>query len=395
MFASDILKVIYAPHKVFKQIVQNPKYIGVLVIVLLFVAVQITAYYSHDSQNYYELTAPSGVDFGVWTQNATLWTASSGAVITQNYDDAINSTFLGNSSLQFAASNSKTLSIELSDLSPVVSVDCGPTSFQNMSMRIKIAAQQTAPEKVTAYLYSLDSSSYFQYDLTQEFSDAQTLGIWNNLTIPVGTGNWQSSGSPSWGNITGLKLEFTFPTNSDITVRVEGMFFRGMNFQGVYMYQLELGSSGYFIYYFQTVILQFLMEWLLITALIYILVKLLKNNLVWKPLFIAVGFAMTTLIVQALLTLVVSSTGSSLHIPIEVLAGMPEAQAATNAITATATEFTNIIGSISIAVYAWTAGLCTIVVRELLPEFTWSKSALVGVGSMIGTIILTILLSGV
>ena len=131
MFAADILKVLYAPHKVFKQIVQNPKYWGAIVVLILFVATQLTAYYANDLKTSYELTSPSGDQFGVWTQNATLWAASSGAVISQNYDDVINSTYLGNSSLQFALSNSNNFSMKLNDLNPVDSVNCGSKSFQN------------------------------------------------------------------------------------------------------------------------------------------------------------------------------------------------------------------------------------------------------------------------
>jgi hypothetical protein len=388
LFAADILKVLYAPHKVFKQIVQNPKYWGAIVVLILFVATQIAAYYAYDLKNSYELTAPSGVQFGVWTQNTTLWTASSSAVISQNYDDVINSTFLGNSSLQFALFNSSNLSMELRDLNPVDSVNCGSKSFQNISMRIKIVEPQTAPEKVTLYLYSLNSSDYFQYDLTPEFSSSQTLGIWNNLTAPVGSGNWQSNGAPQWSNITGIKLDFTFPSDSNITLRVEGVFFRDMVFQGVYLYQSEIGSTGYVIYYAQLVLMQFLFEWLLLTALIYIFVKLLKANLVWKPLFAAIGLALIPLVIQALITLAATSTLTSIYYPVEVLAGMPEAQVAANAISAAQANFNLITTAVPLAMYVWITALGILIVRALLPEFSWMKSVMVSVASLVVTIIL-------
>jgi hypothetical protein len=395
LFAADILKVLYAPHKVFKQIVQNPKYWGAIVVLILFVATQIAAYYAYDLKNSYELTSPSGVQFGVWTQNSTLWAASSGAIISQNYDDAINSTFLGNSSLQFALSNSSNLSMELNDFNPVKSVDCGLKSFQNMSMRLKIVEPQTAPQKVTLYLYSLNSANYFQYDLTPEFSNPQTLGVWNNLTVPVGSGNWQSTGTPQWSNITGIKLNFAFPSDSNITLRVEGVFFRGMVFQGVYMYQSEIGSTGYVIYYAQLVLMQFLFEWLLLTALIYIFVKLLKANLVWKPLFVSIGLALIPLVIQALITLAATSTLHSTYYSVEVLAGMQEAQVTANAILAAGASFNLIITTVPLVMYVWITALGVLIVRSLLPEFSWMKSVMVSAASLVITIILMAYLLGV
>ena len=37
MFANDVLKVLYAPHKVFKQVIQNPKYWGPILVFIIFI----------------------------------------------------------------------------------------------------------------------------------------------------------------------------------------------------------------------------------------------------------------------------------------------------------------------------------------------------------------------
>ena len=37
LIINDILKVIYAPHKVFKDIVANPKYLGAVLVLVLFI----------------------------------------------------------------------------------------------------------------------------------------------------------------------------------------------------------------------------------------------------------------------------------------------------------------------------------------------------------------------
>ena len=58
MILTDILKVLYQPHKVFKQIVQNPKYLGAIIVLLLFVAAQVAFQYTQYSKVYYEQTSP-------------------------------------------------------------------------------------------------------------------------------------------------------------------------------------------------------------------------------------------------------------------------------------------------------------------------------------------------
>ena len=41
MFLNDILQVIYAPKKAFKNIITNPKYLGVIVILALFMGLHV------------------------------------------------------------------------------------------------------------------------------------------------------------------------------------------------------------------------------------------------------------------------------------------------------------------------------------------------------------------
>ena len=56
LIINDILKVIYAPHKAFKNIVTNPKYLGALIVLLLFIGLEIGYEYSQFSKTYTEQT---------------------------------------------------------------------------------------------------------------------------------------------------------------------------------------------------------------------------------------------------------------------------------------------------------------------------------------------------
>ncbi len=398
MIITDIVEVLYAPHKVFKRVIQNPKYLGAVIVLLLFVVAQTAFYYSYYLKSYSEQTFPAREQFGTLTQNATLWSTNSGAVISYNYGDLINNTFYGNSSLQFALSNSSEIFIELSDFKD--SVNCDPTGFQNMSMRIKIVEPQIAPEKATLSLYSLSPSNYFQYDLTQDLSNS-AASVWNNLTVPVGYGNWLSNGNPDWQNITGLRLDLAFSTNSSISVRIQGVFFRG-----IYMTPIEVDSTGFLIAILPFALTQFFFEWVILTALLYIMIKVLKGTVIWKPLFVAVGLALITTVIQWLIAIAATTTLPSLYQPIELLANVSgEAQVINNAIAAETETFSLLFAIFQIATYVWIVALGAIITRAItaptgeeppaVPQFGWGKSFLVSGASLFLTIIILGFLIGI
>jgi len=382
LFATDILKVLYAPQKAFKQIIENPKYWGAIVIFILFIAAQTSFYYSLYGRTNYEQTSPISAKLGTWTQNSTLWQTSSGVAITSNAVDFLNNTYYGNSSLQFAVSNSNNMSLALGNFD---SVQCGLDSFQNLSMRIKIAEPTAIPTKVTLTLYSLTDANYFQHDLTSSFSGS-SADVWNNLTIAVGSeaSGWQSNGNPTWENITSLKLDFTFSSSSDITLRLDGLFFRGF-----YQSPMQSDSSGFIIYVLQQALFQFIFQWLLFTGLMYVIIKGLKGTVIWRPLFIAVGFALIVSVVQSVIGIVATTALPNLYYPTEFLTGLSgEAQIISDSIIATTATYTTITAAIQLVTYGWLAALGALIVRTLIPEFTWSKSILTSAAAIVVTVLL-------
>ena len=173
-------------------------------------------------------------------------------------------------------------------LSNVFDVNClAPSGFQNLSMTIKQATPAVAPQSATLTLYSVTDSNSYQYDLTSALSNTADIGVWNNLTISVGQNaqGWTSSGSPSWGNVTALQLSLNYPSNSNITVRIGALFFRGQ-----YETPIQYNNTGLILQFLQAFSLQFILGWFLITGLIYLFFKGLKSSVLWKPMFIAVSF---------------------------------------------------------------------------------------------------------
>jgi len=378
LILSDMLQILYAPSKAFKKIVENPKYLGALIVLIIFVVAQMGAFYSYFSTQHYEATFPVlGSNLGQYTQSASLWTTSpAGVSITSDNADFINGTDYGNSSLQFAVSSSNNISLTLNAND---TVDCSSTGFTEFSMRVKQVDPQVAPSSVTLYLYSQNSSgNYFSRDITSSFSNAP-VNVWNNLTITLNTSDWSSNGSAQWGNITGLKLTLAYPSSSNITLRLDGMFFRG-----IFRTVVEASGANFYIFFVQNNVMQFIIQWLLVTVIIFALIKGLKGTVAFKPLMVAVGCALILLVVQALIALAVSAILPSVTVPIEAQASIAgETQTASIlAFQSALTTFSYIYLAVQVAILAWMVGLGAIIVRTLTP-FPWSKSIVISVGASV------------
>lgn len=381
MVVKDLLRIIYAPHKAFKDIIKNPSYLGPMILLIIFVLAQLGSSYVVASRSYIEQTMPIGDRGDEWTANALDWTGTPGVVVSNNTVDFINSTTLyyDTTSIEFAASDLSLISLK----SPTFanSVNCGPEGFKNVSLRVKLISPDTTPESASLTLFSLADSS-FTYDITNELAD--TANIWSNLTLTVGSGDWEHNGNEAvWENITGLKLEFSWSTNSSINILVDGLFFRGI-FKGT----IELFGASYFASSTINAITPFIFEWFLLTGFMYLLIKGLKSEILWKPLLIAVGYSLITLVVQAIILIVVYTFLPDLSYPLEILGGVPGEFEVANQLILDKISFVSNVGSIiQLAVYAWTVALGTFIAKTLT-KLGWMKSFLVSGASLLLTVFL-------
>jgi len=365
----NIFKVIYAPQKAFKEIIQNPKYIGPILIMILFAAANIGYVYTIVSKTYVEQTLPTAEQLDKWTENATLWTKPLGVDVKDNFVDYINGTYYGNRSIKFSIVNSTQISMQLNDIGPI---NCsGQDGYKNLHLRIKRTSPDDPPKNATIYLLSATSSDYFYYNLTERFSNS-TNKVWNNLTLPLATKSWlNNSADANWGNVTGLKLEFAWHINWNITLLVDGLFFGG-----IFKSQAE-NATSYMLNFSIVSFMQFTIRWVFLGGLLYIMTKAFKAKTVWRPLLILVGFALITMFVQAVINVAAFSTLPRLDYPLEFLGGVKgETENAYNKIMEKTLLVSQISGYIQIAIIFWTIALCAIATR-LLTEFSWSKSFLV------------------
>ena len=393
MVLKDILRVLYEPHKVFKDVVKNPSYLGPMILLLLFVISQIGSAYIVGSRSFVEQTIPIRDNRDKWTENSLTWTSIPQVSIKNNTIDFINSTFYyGTTSIEFDAVNLENLGIEVSDFGE--SVNCGIEGFNNVSIRIKINSPDNSPSSVMLTLYSLSDSNYI-YDISGEFENYQ--GSWKNLTLPVGSGEWIRSGSEAtWENITGINLEFEWVTNSTINLLVDGLFFRG-----TFKSPLEVDGFSYFLNNAINSTVPFLFQWIAIAGIMYFILKWMKIEIDWKPLLVAIGFTLILLVIQGFILNILYTSVPDIYYPLEVLAGTPgEFEVAYQIIYDKISPIYNVQTAITLAINIGIIILGAIVAKTVAEytekttkEFGWFKSFIVsGLSVFAAFIILGLLL---
>lgn len=380
--------------------------------------------YSQFTKTSLEVTSPTAGLMQSYN-NATNWRSSDNVALTNNFNDYYNNTvyvaelqaapndpngyypLFGNFSLQINANNTNTVIAALSNTS---NVDCTPNGFQNLSITVKIVEPQSAPEAATLTLYSLGDTDYYTYDLTSMLADGQAISQWGNLTVPLGpnAAGWTASGNPQWTNITSLTMEFNYADNQDLTLRVGALFFRGEFIQPI-QYDIY-GLLGFL----QVFSLQFLFTWLVITAIAYVIFRVLKNTILWKPIFIAFGCALFVMVIRAIVNIAATATMPGVFYPYDVALGLGynnfmtvsyplgtignlTAQSASNLanINTSLETFRGIITGMFAVSYVWLGGLCTLALKELKPEFSTIKCLSIAALSIGVTIITLWLFIGV
>jgi hypothetical protein len=429
----DVFGVIYAPHKTFKKIAQNPKYLSVAVILVLFVAFQTSFYYTYYSKISYEQTMPPADQLNAFTApvitNTVIdsllppqvdkpWTTPQKASITINNDDFINQTYYGNNSLQFILFNGNSLSATLEQFGYTANCELD-NGFTSLSMSIKQGAPDAAlPTKAVLTLYTANSTSnYFTLDITSMLTN--NYKEWNNLTIPVGpSSEWHSTGTPNWSDITGLQLTLTYPESSHINILLQGIFFRGQYLSPVEVLGIGafLGNAAF------VVVMQITFQWLVLAAVTYLLIKSVKtNNVIWRPLFITIGFTLMALVIIAAIALITTTIalpnvcypydfppiGAITYPDIIVNAAAPSSQIAYESIVTATTTYTTITTALNILIYVLQVALVTFAIKAIsgisytkptttantenqqeikeIPalEFSYVKSILIAIGAVI------------
>ena len=314
MFAYGIFKIIYSPFKAFKEIIQNPKYIGPILIIVLFVLASISSEYARASKLYVQQTLPNTLDSynpDPWTENCTMWISN--AEITCNTDDYL----LGHKSIQFGITNNDAIWMELKNIGQI---NCLSTDgYKNLSFCIKwINPTADPPQNASLYLFSMGTTDYFSYDLA-ELIDQTKNDEWNNFTIPLGLDAEQwvnSNAQTAWNNITGLKLDLVWAQSigSNLTILVDKVYFQSGNFEPLIN---SMGSSIAFSAF--NAVTTFCIYWMLCGMAVFIVGKMFKIKAEFKVFLIIVGYALIAMVVMQVLFNILYLLISPLYITVDAI----------------------------------------------------------------------------
>jgi hypothetical protein len=318
-----------------------------------------------------------------------------------------NYSIFGNSSLEMSASNTNNITASLSNQ---FDVDCNaPSGYQNLSLTLKQVTPSVAPQNAILTLYSINATNFYTYDFTSSLSSPSAIGVWNNLTFPLGpnASGWTRTGSPSWGNVTALQLSLTYAANSNITFRIGTLFFRGQ-----YQTPVHSGSLGLLEQFLPSWVFWFILAWFVLTGMIYLFFYVLKTTRVWKPIFVASGFALVVMVIRQAVNLVAAATLPVLYYPYDVALGVrfnffgattysgvassltPQSLAMLKSVNAATAGFGDAVLLMFAISYLWLIALCTIIVGTLKPEFSIAKRFTIALVSVGITLLLLLLLVG-
>ena len=379
MFAYGIFEVLYAPRKAFKKIIQNPRYIGPILVMILFVLANLGFGYALLSKTYFDQTMPASTDLDKWTEDISYWNSTT--KITTNTEDYISGIYYGNKSIEFSLNDSAKIWMELNIPD---SLNCsGSEGYRNLTFRVKIVKPLSPPpSNVSIYLFSATKQDNFYRDITGKINNT---GIWNNVTLSLGQG-WKKAKDAKWNNITGLKLEFTWPSKSNITLLIDGLFFHG-----VYKSRMETEGNLIAIYSINA-FMQFTIYWVLLGGTLYLIPKMFGVKTVWKPLLVSAGFILITYFIRMSVFTFVYITSKEIYLPLTFLGGVPgEGEEAYTRIFQTVALPYQIMWVFDKIVWVWITALCAIVIR-LISEMSWIKSLIASTSSYLLYVILVLFL---
>lgn len=297
MFAYGIFKVIYSPYKAFKEVAQNPRFIGPFLIMLLFVIASVGRDYARASNTYVQQTLPSALDPynpDPWTENCTMWVSN--ANINYSHDS-----ILGDKSIQFTIINDTKIWAELSNIGKINCIDA--EGYKNLTLRIKwIHPTAQSPKNFSLYLFSTNLTEYFYCNLTEHISETKN-GTWNNFTIPLGPSaeQWLGNNVQAWSNITGLKIELMWAESarSNLTVLLDRLFFQSENFETVLNFM-----GGNIVISVLSAIMGYSLYWMLFAVATFIVARILHIKTELRIFLVIIGYALIALFIMNVLSII-------------------------------------------------------------------------------------------
>jgi hypothetical protein len=139
----------------------------------------------------------------------------------------------------------------------------------------------------------------------------------------------------------------------------------------------------------------------------FLFFKGLKTTITWKPIIVAIGFALVVMVIRELVNLVAALAMPTIYLPVDITPGtianplgvlyypteaishlMVSAQAAANSANAA----TSTLGTVALVTfvisYVWLGALGSIIVGTIKPEFSMLKRIVISAASVAITIVI-------
>ena len=304
----EVFEVLYSPVNAFRKIIEKPDLKAVLLVLLLAIASTVVFQFIYNSKQLYENRAPEDDDWTESLTNSHSW-VSNGLTSLDGADYQMGNSD-GNHSVTSSVVNETSIWLKITDFD---SINCsGEKGYNELFFWIKwVNEAETFPSSGTLRLFSGSEDSYFESTIT-EFSTSS--GEWTNTTLNVGSEqDWSSSNSSDWQNITGIEFRLVWLDSANLTIKVDGLFFRN------FVSPIEaIGFSGAMLSLFVSVAFSVAMNWILWAGIVIIVSKLFGEELGrWNVVFIIIGHAFIVTTVYTLVSALAFSSLPVLSLPLD------------------------------------------------------------------------------
>jgi hypothetical protein len=357
MVGREVFEVLYSPVNAFRKIIEKPDLKGVLLVLLLVISSTVVFQFVYNSKQLYENRVPEDDD---WTESLTNlhnWDSNG----LPSIDDADYQ--MGNSSITSSVLDATSIWMKITDIG---SLNCSEEKgYNELFFWINwINEAETFPSSGTLKLFSSSEDSYFEYNKITSFLSSN--GEWTNTTLKVGSDqDWSSNNSPDWQNITGIEFRLVWSDSANLTMKVDGLFFR--NFVSPIK---SLGIGGAMLSLFVSVAFSVVINWILWAGIVVIVSKLFGEELgQWNVVFVIIGHAFIVTAVYTLVSALAFSSLPVLNLPLD-----DDLQIAVfNEVWLPNLAYQ--VGTLILwAGEVWVAALSAVVIR-LMKNTTWGKAA--------------------
>jgi hypothetical protein len=386
LFLYDVFKVIYSPVKAFREVLEKPRYIGPIIIIIISLFLTVGTQYVSVSKHYVETITPTNPR-DAWTNMtapSSMWATNASAGNVTAYSNANSDLLAGNYSVHAVVSNTSEILLKTTSTGTINCSD--PSGFKTLYYKLMYSGfnQTQAPENVSyakLRLLSLNNESdYFEFDLLSNQRYLNKSQAWTDANVTLVSG-WTSNGSPNWENITGIEFMLVFPQKGQLSLYLNDLHFGGK-------YEIFYDAVGFSYWLSSTVmssLFDILLRWLIFAGLLWLTLKVFQpQSSPFRTLLVVVGYAFAIMFVYVTIDMLSISQLPLLYFPNNVifpLTGREIQTASTaanniyNAYWTPTIAYDAFIGAWYLS-HVWTIGLFTIALRTL-QNLSWKKAVVI------------------